>query len=77
MRRFGSPIIVLNLVKKREKKRHESILNEEYGRLIQQLNITLPPSHKIQHTAVDMARINKEYVYNFRKFRGLFNQMFT
>ncbi|RXG54615.1 Polyphosphoinositide phosphatase [Armadillidium vulgare] len=60
MRRFGSPMIVLNLVKKREKKRHESILNDEYKRLIQQLNVTLPPKHKIQHISVDMARINKD-----------------
>ncbi|KAK7074202.1 phosphatidylinositol-3,5-bisphosphate 5-phosphatase [Halocaridina rubra] len=60
LRRFGSPIIVLNLVKRRERRPHESILNTEYCRLIEQLNITLPPPHCIQYVAVDMARINKQ-----------------
>ncbi|CAL4066485.1 unnamed protein product, partial [Meganyctiphanes norvegica] len=59
LRRFGSPIIVLNLVKRRERRAHESILNTEYSRLIGQLNITLPPEHPIQYVAIDMARINK------------------
>ncbi|XP_068202078.1 polyphosphoinositide phosphatase isoform X1 [Palaemon carinicauda] len=60
LRRFGSPIVVLNLVKRRERRPHESILNAEYCRLIRQLNITLPQSHRIQYVAVDMARINKQ-----------------
>ncbi|KAG7160580.1 Polyphosphoinositide phosphatase-like [Homarus americanus] len=60
LRRFGSPIIILNLVKRRERRPHESILNTDYCRLIDQLNITLPPQHHIQYVAVDMARINKQ-----------------
>lgn len=60
LRRFGSPIIILNLVKRREGRPHESILNTEYCSLINQLNIFLPPHHRIQYVAVDMARINKQ-----------------
>lgn len=60
LRRFGSPIVILNLVKRRERRPHESILNTEYCNLIDQLNITLPPQHQIQYVAVDMARINKQ-----------------
>lgn len=60
LRRFGSPIVILNLVKRRERRPHESILNSEYNRLIRQLNITLPPEHRIEYVAVDMARINKQ-----------------
>ncbi|XP_063610918.1 polyphosphoinositide phosphatase-like [Penaeus indicus] len=60
LRRFGSPIVILNLVKRRERRPHESILNTEYCRLIDQLNITLPPQFRLQYVAVDMARINKQ-----------------
>ena len=59
-RRFGSPIIGVNLVKRREKKPRESILGDEYERIVKQLNHTLPPIHKIQLINCDMARINKK-----------------
>ncbi|ODM99498.1 Polyphosphoinositide phosphatase [Orchesella cincta] len=57
--RFGSPIVVVNLVKKREKKRHESILTEEYTTAINTLNQFLPPKNRIIYVGFDMARINK------------------
>ncbi|XP_050728957.1 polyphosphoinositide phosphatase-like isoform X2 [Eriocheir sinensis] len=60
LRRFGSPIVILNLVKRREGRPHESILNREYCNLINQLNIFLPPEHSLQYVAIDMARINKQ-----------------
>lgn len=59
MLRYGSPIIILNLVKKREKKRHESILSEDYNLCIEYLNTFLPPELRIQQIELDMARINK------------------
>lgn len=59
LRRYGSPIIVLNLVKKREKKRHESLLTEEYLKDVSYLNQFLPPAHQIQYIGFDMARLNK------------------
>ncbi len=57
--RYGSPVIVLNLVKKREKKRHESLLTEEYLKDVTYLNQFLPPRHHIQYIGFDMARLNK------------------
>ncbi|KZS16333.1 polyphosphoinositide phosphatase [Daphnia magna] len=59
LRRYGSPVIVLNLVKKREKKRHEGLLTEEYLKDITYLNQFLPPMHQIQYIGFDMARLNK------------------
>lgn len=57
--RYGSPIIILNLVKKREKKKHESMLSEEFSTAIAYLNQFLPPDHQIQYISFDMARIFK------------------
>ncbi|XP_021930224.1 polyphosphoinositide phosphatase isoform X2 [Zootermopsis nevadensis] len=57
--RYGSPIIILNLVKKREKKKHESMLSEEFSSAVKYLNQFLPPEHHIQYISFDMARMNK------------------
>ncbi|KAF4520837.1 hypothetical protein B566_EDAN007133 [Ephemera danica] len=59
LRRYGSPVIILNLVKKREKKKHESILSEEFMRAVIYLNQFLPPEHHIHYISFDMARKNK------------------
>ncbi|KAJ3220558.1 phosphatidylinositol-3,5-bisphosphate 5-phosphatase [Clydaea vesicula] len=57
--RYNSPIIVLNLVKKNEKIRRESILLDEFSNAIAYLNQFLPPDDKIQYIAWDMARASK------------------
>ncbi|XP_028034235.1 polyphosphoinositide phosphatase isoform X1 [Bombyx mandarina] len=59
MRRYGSPIMFLNLVKKREKKKHESLLTDVISNSIKYLNQFLPPEHAIQYYHLDMARVNK------------------
>ena len=59
LRRYGSPIIILNLVKKREKKKHESTLSEELSNAVKYLNQFLPPEHNVQYISFDMARKNK------------------
>ncbi|PNF18467.1 Polyphosphoinositide phosphatase [Cryptotermes secundus] len=59
LHRYGSPIIILNLVKKREKKKHESMLSEEFSTAVKYLNQFLPPNHHIQYISFDMARMNK------------------
>ncbi|XP_054263267.1 polyphosphoinositide phosphatase-like isoform X2 [Macrosteles quadrilineatus] len=59
LQRYGSPIIILNLVKEREKKKHESMLSGEYLSAITYLNQFLPPDLRIQYVHFDMARINK------------------
>lgn len=62
LKRYGSPIILLNLVKKREKKKHESTLSEELSVAVKYLNQFLPPEHHIQYISFDMARMNKRQV---------------
>jgi phosphatidylinositol 3,5-bisphosphate 5-phosphatase len=46
--RYGSPIIVLNLVKSKEKTRREAILLDEFSKAIEYLNLALPNGHKIK-----------------------------
>lgn len=57
--RYGSPLIVLNLVKSHEKNRRESILLESLTEAVAYLNQSLPEKHKIQYIAWDMARASK------------------
>ncbi|KAL6438360.1 hypothetical protein ACFW04_004485 [Cataglyphis niger] len=64
LKRYGSPIILLNLVKKREKKKHESTLSEEISVAVKYLNQFLPPEHHIQYISFDMARMNKRKEVN-------------
>ncbi|KOB69489.1 putative SAC domain-containing protein 3, partial [Operophtera brumata] len=59
MLRYGSPIMFLNLVKKREKKKHESLLTDVISNSIKYLNQFLPPEHAVQYYHLDMARMNK------------------
>ncbi|XP_076239443.1 polyphosphoinositide phosphatase FIG4 [Calliopsis andreniformis] len=64
LKRYGSPIIILNLVKKREKKKHESTLTEELCMAVKYLNQFLPLEHHIQYISFDMARMNKRKKVN-------------
>uniref|UniRef100_A0A3B5A594 FIG4 phosphoinositide 5-phosphatase n=1 Tax=Stegastes partitus TaxID=144197 RepID=A0A3B5A594_9TELE len=64
LQRFGSPIIILNLVKKREKRKHEKILSEELYPAVINLNQFLPPDHCIDYIAWDMARYTKSKLCN-------------
>ena len=59
MTRYGSPVVVINLVKKREKRKHESLLSEEFVSSINYLNQFLPDFHRILYHHFDMARCNK------------------
>ena len=59
MSRYGSPVVVINLVKKREKRKHESLLSEEFVSSINYLNQFLPDLHRILYYHFDMARCNK------------------
>uniref|UniRef100_A0A8P4KQD4 SAC domain-containing protein n=1 Tax=Dicentrarchus labrax TaxID=13489 RepID=A0A8P4KQD4_DICLA len=64
LQRFGSPIIILNLVKKREKRKHEKILSEELYPAVINLNQFLPPANWIDYIAWDMARYTKSKLCN-------------
>uniref|UniRef100_A0A3B1J921 FIG4 phosphoinositide 5-phosphatase n=1 Tax=Astyanax mexicanus TaxID=7994 RepID=A0A3B1J921_ASTMX len=71
LQRFGSPIIILNLVKKREKRKHEKILSEELYPAVTNLNQFLPPEHCIEYIAWDMARYTKSKLCNVLDRLGL------
>ncbi|XP_051031522.1 polyphosphoinositide phosphatase [Phodopus roborovskii] len=64
LQRFGSPIVVLNLVKEREKRKHERILSEELVGAITYLNQFLPPEHAIVYIPWDMAKYTKSKLCN-------------
>ncbi|KAL3171307.1 hypothetical protein MRX96_013530 [Rhipicephalus microplus] len=59
LRQYGVPVVVLNLVKKREKRRHESLLSDPFLDSIDYLNQFLPRSHHIANLAFNLARNNK------------------
>ena len=61
--RYGAPVIVLNLVKTKEKTPRESILLEKFTELIHYLNQFLPDDKKLQYIAWDMARASKRYLF--------------
>jgi phosphatidylinositol 3,5-bisphosphate 5-phosphatase len=57
--RYGTPIIVLNLVKSRERQPRESLLLKEFTQAISYLNQFLPKDKEIRHIAWDMSRASK------------------
>ena len=57
--RFGGPLVILNLVKMREKKPQESILANEYKLCVDYLKQFLPSDDFIEYICFDMAKFNK------------------
>ena len=67
MRKYGSPVIAVNLMKSRDTSRHaerdsrrEGLLSDEFRRQIEHLNQFLPEEHAIQYVSFDMARCKKK-----------------
>lgn len=61
MKKYGSPIVVVNLVKKKEKarRRHEALIGDEYAKQVDYLNQFLPTAHMVRFVHLDMARCKK------------------
>lgn len=59
IKRYGTPICVLNLVKIREKRPHETVLSNEFIASIKYLNQFIPKGHAIKHIPFDMACFNR------------------
>ncbi|KAJ3573006.1 hypothetical protein NP233_g2706 [Leucocoprinus birnbaumii] len=59
-RRYGAPITILNLVKKREPVPRESKLLDEYTQCVEYLNQFLPEGKKMVYHAWDIARAHKD-----------------
>ncbi|KAJ1556387.1 phosphatidylinositol-3,5-bisphosphate 5-phosphatase, partial [Nowakowskiella sp. JEL0078] len=58
-RRYGFPIIALNLIKTKEKSPRESILHPVFEQTVDYLNQFLPADKKIKYVAWDMSRASK------------------
>ncbi|KAI8058923.1 SacI homology domain-containing protein [Gilbertella persicaria] len=59
--RYGTPCIVLNLIKQKEKTKRESILGKEFAECISYLNQFLPNDKQIKYVAWDMSRASKSH----------------
>jgi phosphatidylinositol 3,5-bisphosphate 5-phosphatase len=59
-RRYGAPITILNLIKRREPQPRESKLLDEYTQCVEYLNQFLPQDKKMVYRAWDMSRAYKE-----------------
>ncbi|KAJ1642044.1 phosphatidylinositol-3,5-bisphosphate 5-phosphatase, partial [Coemansia asiatica] len=57
--RYGAPVIVLSLIKTKERARRESALGEEFSEGLRYLNQFLPQGSKIRYLAWDMSRAKK------------------
>lgn len=58
--RYGSPIIILNLIKQKEKQPRELRLNIQYINCINYLNQFLPEKKKLQYRSFDMSKNSKK-----------------
>jgi hypothetical protein len=61
-KRYGTPITILNLIKRREPVPRESKLLDEYTQCVKYLNQFLPRDKKMVYRAWDMSRAYKEWV---------------
>ena len=61
-RRYGAPITILNLIKRREPQPRESKLLDEYTQCVKYLNQFLPHGKKMVYRAWDMSRAYRECV---------------
>ncbi|TDL16362.1 hypothetical protein BD410DRAFT_816753 [Rickenella mellea] len=59
-KRYGTPLVILNLIKKREPIPRESKLLDEYTQCVTYLNQFLPEGKKMIYRAWDMSRAYKE-----------------
>lgn len=59
--RYGTPVIVLNLIKKKEKQEREVKLLRAFGECVTYLNQFLPTSKKIRYIAWDMSQASKDH----------------
>ena len=60
LKRYGSPIVVLDLVKQSEKREREVRVGNEYRHAIDHLNLSIESeSHKIRYCALDYSHISK------------------
>uniref|UniRef100_A0A2P2I588 Polyphosphoinositide phosphatase-like n=2 Tax=Hirondellea gigas TaxID=1518452 RepID=A0A2P2I588_9CRUS len=59
LKRHGSPILILDLTKRRESRMHESCLGPYFKQQLDQLNLTMLPCFRLDYRRLDMAYLNK------------------
>lgn len=59
MVRYGSPIVVLDLVKQSEKRAREVLVGNEYRHAVDYINTSIDDPHKIRYCALDYSHITK------------------
>jgi len=59
MRRYSSPVIVLDLVKQSEKREREVRVGNEFRHAIDYINTAIDDPHKIRYCALDYSHISK------------------
>uniref|UniRef100_A0A6N2MTZ3 SAC domain-containing protein n=1 Tax=Salix viminalis TaxID=40686 RepID=A0A6N2MTZ3_SALVM len=62
VKRYGSPIIVLNLIKSREKKPRETILRSEFANAIRFINKSLPEENRLKFLHWDLHKHSRKKV---------------
>ncbi|KAM3721339.1 Polyphosphoinositide phosphatase [Dirofilaria immitis] len=58
-KKYGNPLIVMNLVKRRENRRHEALLHDQFLKAVKYLNMFLPKAERIAYLSFDVARCHK------------------
>ena len=58
-RRYGSPLLALNLTKQHERRKRECIIGTAFGESIQFINQFLPAQHAIDYLAWDFKKVSK------------------
>ena len=64
LRRYGSPTVVVDLVKQSEKREREVIVGNEYRHAIEYLNSYIDEAHKIRYCALDYSHVSKHHGLN-------------
>ena len=59
LKRYGSPILVLDLVKQSEKREREVRVGNEFRHAIDMINTSIDDAHKIRYCALDYSHISK------------------
>ncbi|XP_017218650.1 phosphoinositide phosphatase SAC2 isoform X3 [Daucus carota subsp. sativus] len=63
-KRYGNPIIILNLIKTREKRPRESILRTEFRNAIDLINKDLPEENRLKFLHLDLNKISRSRTTN-------------
>ena len=63
-KRYGAPIVVVDLVKQSEKREREVIVGNEYRHALEYLNHQIDDKHKIRYCALDYSHISKHRNHN-------------